>query len=391
MTPVSRGWTLPRIRGLFACLLVLAQLSGCGDSSEQPRVSEPVRPVKTFLVNSPSSGDRIELSGEIQAPEPVDLAFSGVGGEIVEFPIAGREGQAVMKGELLAQMDPAEFEAVLGKAEKKLQEAYSLMDSVRAETDRMEKMRRITPDLVTDSMLERAQAQLKKAEADIESQEAQVRKAEGLLERSSLRAPFGGLLVRCLAKPGQTAQPDEPVATLQDMTHLDIRLDASDQVSAAAREPAKADFSATIRFPSVPDKAFPLQIKDAATAPDPKTGEYRILLRMDKPEGIELPEGTIGTVTLTSNGLKLGVGTLLVPAISVMTDPDGQDYLWIIDESAMRAQRRDIRMGRIAGSDQVQVVGGLAGGERIIVAGVRLLREGQRVRLWEGGKSSKRE
>jgi membrane fusion protein, multidrug efflux system len=134
-----------------------------------------------------------------------------------------------------------------------------------------------------------------------------------------------------------------------------------------------------------------LQIKDVATAPDPKTGEYRILLQMDKPEEVELPEGRIGTVTLTSNGLKLGVGTLFIPAISVMTDPDGKDYVWILDEAKMQAHRRDIRMGRLAGSDQVQVLSGLAGGERIIVAGVRQLSEGRQVRLWKDGPSSKQE
>ncbi len=64
-----------------------------------------------------------------------------------------------MKGELLAQIDPTGFESALQSAEGSLGEAYSVLDLARAEQERMEKMKGITPELVSDSMLERTREQ----------------------------------------------------------------------------------------------------------------------------------------------------------------------------------------------------------------------------------------
>jgi multidrug efflux system membrane fusion protein len=156
-------------------------------------------------------------------------------------------------------------------------------------------------------------------------------------------------------------------------------------------EPAVRDFrrrvSATARFPLAPDEAFPLILKDVSPSANPVTGSYRIVLEMSKPRVVDLPPGTVGTVKITGKGSGRGAGSVLVPAIAVMTDPDGKDYVWLVDGVELRVHRRDIRIGSLIGPDQIQVLAGLAGGERIVAAGVTRLAEGRRVRLWEDRKA----
>ena len=379
----TAGTGLVRAGYAWACLLMVASLVGCRDGGEPARLADPVRPVKTFVVSAPGAGAGIQLPGEIQPASPVDLAFEEVSGQIVELPIAGREGQQVLEGELLAQIEPEGFRNALQSAEANLYEAYSALDLARAENERMEKMKGINPDLVTSSMLARTQENLEQAEARQSSRQAEVDKAENLLENSSLRAPFAGIIVRCLVEDAQEVQADEPVVRLQDINHVEMLVEAPEPLLAEVREIGWDNVSAVAGFPMAPGKEFPLKLKEEATAADPATGAYRVVLEMEKPNEIELPPGATATVSLSGTGNEIGTGPVLIPAIAVTTDPDGKDYVWLVDTATLRVHRQEVRIGRLAGTDQIQVSRGLGGGERIVVAGVTRLAEGQRVRLWE--------
>jgi RND family efflux transporter MFP subunit len=386
-TPTVRtelGW-----RGCaWACLLLLATISGCYDAGEPPPIADRARPVKTLVVSAPSADASIELPGRVQAAQQVDLAFEGVGGRIVELPNAERERQQVLKGELLAQIDPKDFRTALADAEDNLREAYSVLDLAQAEEERMRKMKSINPDLVSASMLERTGKNLRQAEARIDSLEAAVEKAEASLENTSLRAPFDGIVIRSLVRDLQTVQAGQAILSLQDTGHLEVLIEGREALMAAIREAAPHGLSAIGRFPSQSDEAFPLTIKETASAPNPGTGASRLVLEMSKPKDIELPPGTTGTVSVGGEGSGMRLTPILVPAISVMTDPDGKNYVWLVDEAQLRAHRRDIQVGGLSGSDQIQVLTGLAGGERIVVAGVMQLSEGRLVRLWDEQQDS---
>jgi RND family efflux transporter MFP subunit len=292
-----------------------------------------------------------------------------------------------MKGELLAQIDPNEFENALRSAESTLGDAYSMRDLARTENERMEKMKGINPDLVSDSMLERTREGLMQAETRLKSLEAKVIEAESRLEQSSLRAPFTGVIVRSLVKNSRDVKPGETIVSLRNISHLEVLVDAPETMMKAVQSTGLKSISALARFQTSPGKEFPLVVKGVARTPDPATGSYRIVLEMPKPKGLDLPPGTIGTVAISGKEPGIGKTRILVPAIAVLTDPAGRSYVWLVNPAELRVHRRDIQIGRLAGSDQIQVLDGLSGGERIAVAGVMHLSEGRQVRLWEDQKA----
>jgi RND family efflux transporter MFP subunit len=379
----------PRTRRAMAFGILLASIAGCKESEQPPPSVEVVRPVKTLVVSTPNPTAGIELPGQVRATQQVDLSFKDVSGRLAELPIAGREGKEVMKGELLAQIDAMGFETALSSAESSLSEAYSVLDLTRAENERMEKMKGINPDLVSDSMVSRTREKLKQAEARLKSLEAKVMEAEKMLEHSSLRAPFTGVIVRPLVESQQKVKAGQPIVSLRDITHLEVLIDAPETMMAAVQSLGPNSFSAAARFPQAPGREFPLALKETTRLPDPATQTYQMVLEMPRPKEIDLPPGTTGTVTVSGKGPGIGKGRILIPAIAVLTDPDGKSYVWLVSAAELRTHRRDIRMGRLAASDQVQVLDGLEGGERIVVAGVRQLAEGRQVRLWEEQDSDK--
>lgn len=382
------GTELTRSGYISVCLLILVAIAGCKNGDQPPSIADLARPVKTFVVPAPRADANLRLPGRIRAIPPIDLAFREVSGRIVELPVAGREGQKVLKGELLAQIDSKNFDLSLRSAESSLGEAYSVLELARSENERMEKMKGINPDLVSASMLGRTRERLRQAEARIDSLERKVAQAEKLLEYSSLRAPFTAIVTRCLAANAQEVQAGEIILSLQDVTHLQVLVDAPEPTIQVAWKLGPESISAIVHFPAAPERKFPLTFTETKNTADPTTGTYPLVLEMDKPKKIELPPGTTGTVELTGEGTEVYAGPVLVPAIAVLADPDGKDYVWEVNMMELRVHRRDIRIGRLAESDKIQVVGGLTGGERIVAAGGTQLTEGRQVRLWEEREAS---
>jgi len=371
------------------CCALLAAVTGCNDAPTPTAAGNPVRPVKTLVVSTPNATSGIELPGQVRATQRLDLAFEEVGGHLVELPVTGREGEEVMKGELLAQIDPGDFERALRSAEVSLGDAHSVLNLAQTESERMDRMKTINPDLVSKSMIERTREKLKEAQARVKTLETEVEQAEDLLEYSSLRAPFSGIVTRVLAENLQEVQPGKPVVSLQDVTHLEVLIEAPETLMAAAQSLSPNNISAVARFPIAPGKEYSLTLKDAARTPDPATQTYQIVLEMPIPSDVDLQPGMTGTVTLSGDGPGIGKARVLIPAIAVLTDPDGNDYVWLVNAAELRVHRRDVQIGRLAASDQIQILDGLLGGERVVVAGVRQLTEGGQVRLWEDQEAGK--
>ena len=78
----------------------------------------------------------------------------------------------------------------------------------------------------------------------------------------------------------------------------------------------------------------------------------------------------------------LVTGAIWVPASAARTDESGEAFVWVVDATSMKVQRRPVTLGQLSGS-QVEVGSGLQRGELIATSGVHHLREGMQVRRFE--------
>ena len=97
----------------LSVILVILVLAGCGKAPE-PETEPPARPVKMMTIGAQDDTITWEFPGKVTAVRDVELAFE-VQGKIIELPI--EDGLEASKGDLLARLDPRDYEAARDAAD----------------------------------------------------------------------------------------------------------------------------------------------------------------------------------------------------------------------------------------------------------------------------------
>ena len=108
---------------LLPVLLVILLQSSCGKAPE-PEAEPPVRPVKMMTIGAHNATLTWEFPGKVTATRDVELAFE-VQGKIIDLPI--EDGREASQGDLLARLDPKDYEAARDAAvahRKAMRSAY---------------------------------------------------------------------------------------------------------------------------------------------------------------------------------------------------------------------------------------------------------------------------
>jgi len=408
---------------LIAVCTVL--LTACGKEEKKPETKEVVRPVKLMTVSSAQDEFRRSFAGRVRAAKRVDLAFQ-VSGPLVELP--AEEGRAVKKGDVVARIDPRDFEAKVKNAEGRLANAQAQLKAMRqarpedirrleanlkkaeaaaklgkAEYERIQSIKRADPGAVSQGMLDRAVEKKERADAglltaredlrigklgarpeDIQAKEAEIKSLAAELEAAKhqlsytyLRAPFDGVISRRYVENFQEVRAKDPIVGLDDISSVEILIDVPELVMATIREGRGG--RAVAEFAAAPGKQYPLKLKEFATRADPKTQTYQLVLQMPQPGDIRVLPGMTATVTGTTGAREASQAAPVVPAAAVTADASGNPRVWVVDKATMKVHARAVKTGNLAGTESIEIVEGLEPGETIAVSGVSRLREGMQV------------
>jgi RND family efflux transporter MFP subunit len=181
----------------------------------------------------------------------------------------------------------------------------------------------------------------------------------------------------------QEVKPKQPIASLEDISQVELLVDVPENVMAVRREGGQGSVKAVAEFPTAPGKQYPLKVKEFATTADPATQTYQVVLQMPQPEDINVFPGMTATISVSVPEQETEERSIFIPAISVMTDPNGKNYVWLVDSTKMTVHKKEVKVGRLTGSENINVLEGLEGGETLVVAGATKLQEGMKVSFWE--------
>ena len=355
---------------------------GCG-KKEEPVAEEIIRPVKTMTVAAGTDSAGLTLPGKVRAAQRVELAFKEVGGRLIELPIAGREGQEVKEGDLLARIDPRDFQTRLRNVQGRLKEAIASLDLANAEYDRVKRIQQQDSGAISGVDIDRKREAVNAMQGRIKSLRAEMATARNKLSDTQLKAPFTGLIAKRYVDNFQEVKPKQPILALEDISHVELLIDVAENVMAVARNEGDDAIHAAAEFPTARGKKFNLEIKEYATRADPATQTYQVVLEMPQPDNISILPGMTATITV-SLGRQSAMGkAVVIPAIAVLAEPSGQSFVWVVDTKELTVKRQEVKVGMISGSDNIDVTEGLEGGETIAVAGILQLQDGMKVRLWE--------
>lgn len=370
--------TTQRCRGIIClCAVIVLLLSSCGKEEEKAVKPEVVRPVKIMTLTSGAAELSRALPGVVRATQRVDLAFQ-VPGRLIELPI--QEGQDVKQGQLLARLDPKDFDSNLRTAEGQMAKAQASLEYSRTEYQRYQRIRDADPGAVSEAMISQRRARVDVAQADIQSAKAAVQLAKDQLSYTKLFAPFEGVVAVRYVDNFRYLQAKERVLSLQKISDIEILVDLPEMDVAVVR---KGTAKLHAEFAAAPGKRFELKVKEFAKEADPKTQTYRLVLEMPAPKEIRVLPGMTATVSAEIR-LAEEEKKMTIPAVAVLADDQGNPGVWVVEKDKMTVHRRKVTTGNLTGKDSIEILSGLQPGEMIAVSGVGQLREGMKVRAFDG-------
>lgn len=320
---------------------------------------ETPRPVKLVTAEKTQPGLTRQFFGRVVAKQTVDLAFQ-VGGQITRFSLI--EGQPVVAGGLIAQLDLVPFE--LAHEQARIQ---------KDQADRtLERLSRLGGNV--------SQVSVQDAETQAALAAVALQSSADSLAKATLVAPFDALVAARNVANFTTISPGVPVVRLHDMSELQIEIDVPEILFQRAGE--DPDVSIVAKFPSS-DTVYPLEVREF-NAEATRTGQtFRLTFALPKVNDLNVLPGSSVTVSATLNE---GEARIQVAAAALGTDPDGSVYVMVFTAQADDTgvlKRADVQI-EATPDGRLTIVSGLEGGEEIVAAGVNVLNDGQTVRRFTG-------
>lgn len=358
--------------GVCACLaaLVLAGpiFSSVSCSKTEDHAEPVIRPVITQVVQAPPAGRRRTFSGTAKAGLESALSFR-VGGEIQALPV--RVGTRVAEGDLIARLDPTDYELEVKQYEAQLAQTEAQYKQSRADYRRVRSL--YEAGNVSKSELDKAQAVFESASALSDATRKNLELASQRLQHCTLKAPFAGAIASLPVEVHQTVTSGETIATL---TSSDVMKFEIGMPEALISEVKNGD-TVLVQFETIPGEAFVAQVSEVGyLTSDSSTYPVKLKLLRSDPR---IRPGMVGEATFAFD---ISSEFVTVPPVAVVGAPDGTHYVWIYDPAGERVVKRSVQIGSLTSSG-LQITSGLSPNEILVVRGAHRLEEGMRVRLLE--------
>src|SRR5216683_7581666 len=182
-------------------IVISLLLAAC--SKEQPKKVE-IRPVRVISIRHALSGDTISLTGQIQAKDPINLAFR-IGGRLQERNVT--IGDPVAPGEVVARIEPQDFQNALRSAEADLASAQAVLANSQGTEGRQSEL--LSKGFTTQAQYDQAEQQRKTAQAQVESAQPDCRTLETILRTLTSNLMSRDRLQRKEQSRARSSQPGE--------------------------------------------------------------------------------------------------------------------------------------------------------------------------------------
>ncbi len=371
---------------LLPCLLLVPMLvAGC---AEEQVVPERPRLVLAMKIGDPTTFEDRWVPGRAKATRELDLSFR-VDGRMITRPV--NVGDQLKKGDLVAQLDPTDYEVELQNAEGNLDKAKAEIVRAQAEFDRRMNIFKQDPGAISKSAIDKARQERDAAKAGIKALEAAVNDAKNRLQRTTLTAPFDSTVVARYAEAFEDVRPEQPIVRLVDKSKIEFVVNIPERDISIIPQVTNI----RVKIDAFPGLEVPAELKEIGTEASQTTRTYPVTLIMNQPEGYAILPGMAGRATGQHKDDPTGV---ILPLSAVFTEEGGSQealagkvdaslspaerptFVWIVDEADMSVTQRTVVPESITARG-MRLKEGVKTGEWVVTAGVYTLAEGQKVRI----------
>ena len=352
-------------RWLWIVLLpaVAVWIASCGPQ-KKAEAPEP-RPVRTVTAERQDAGDKVVLTGHIQAEDEAAMAFR-IGGRMTDRFV--NVGDQVKPGQELARLDPQNEVNALRSAQASLTAAQAQLTQARAAFERQRTL--LAQGHTPRAQFDLAEKALRTAQAQVDDGEVQVRIAADRVSytgTSGRRGRNDNSAWRGTWRSG-AGRADDRSACPPRRPRCSVR--CSRPGTAVGTKRLAGNDTADRRSNRNDDRPH----SGGCPQADPVTRTFQVKVGLtDPPTAMRLGSTVNGSVQLEFDAV------IAIPA-SALTELNRQPAVWIVDPSKLTVSLRNIELLRFD-PGTVIVAHGLETGDIVVTAGVQALHPGQTVRL----------
>jgi membrane fusion protein (multidrug efflux system) len=334
---------------------IVMVLAGCGsdDSVTQESLSAEPEAVRVGLLTVIAQPfiHRFSTQGNIETDRNTILTAEFAG--LIES-VEMREGESVRKGDALIRINTD----VLDRSMSELQTQLDLAADLFNRQERLWKQ-----SIGSELEFMQARTQLEALEKGMAT----------LLEQRDMavvRAPFDGILDRCLGKVGEMALPGSPLARVIDLRNLYVRASVSDHYAARVSK----DMPAQVIVSDI--DTIETRIGRVGQFINPANRTLELTLPL--PDGTAFLPNMYASVWLQDVSID---SAKVIPSALIQQDIEGADYVFvaITTDEGLIAAKRFLDVGIGSGNDML-IEGGLEFGDQVVSIGGSRIVEGQRIR-----------
>lgn len=365
---------MTKSKTVILAALVVAGIAAGGFAAvrgKAPASAPAAQPVVEFTqrdlyIVEPRALERtLPLTGTL-SPLTEATVKAKVAGELLE--VAVREGESVRQGQVLARIDPTEVRARVAAREADVAAARAQL--VWADKNRLTQKALLDKAFISQNAFDNIQSNYDVAVAKLRSAEAELIVARKSLGDSVLVAPFPGIVAQRHVQPGERVALDAKVITVVNLSRLELEA----AVPAAEISRLRVGQEVAFSVDGFGERAFGGRIERINPGTVSGSRSINVYAVIDNPEG-ELRGGLFAQGAVSLERVE---GALVVPA-SAVREEIGQTFVYAIEAGLVK--RKNVTVGAPDASGRVQVLQGLAAGERIVRVNLGALREGVSARL----------
>lgn len=294
--------------------------------------------------------DRINLPGTIEPWEKLSV-LAKIEGTVIEMKVT--EGERVVKGQLIARLDPADYRIALNSA----MADYDLVAAHQKRTARLYKQKIIPA------------AEMEEVEARVKTSKARLDKARLFLSRCEIKAPISGIVQRLEAKEGAFLNAFDPIAEILQINRVKAVIGIPESDVAMVRNIQEIQ----LKIQALNEKEVTGTFHFLASSPESEARLYRLELTIDNVDNHILP-GMFFRAQIVKRVIN---DTISVPLFSVIKRNNMQ-FVYL-EENGI-ARQTPVELG-IMDNWHVQVRKGLSPGNRIVVEGHRNIDQGHKLNV----------
>ncbi|CDM59365.1 MULTISPECIES: efflux RND transporter periplasmic adaptor subunit [Rhizobium] len=357
---------LPSFVSLALLGAVALAVSGCSEE-KKAESEEIIRPVKVVEIAAAGDTRALDYSGAVKARVEMNLGFR-VAGKIIDRRV--NIGDRVKPGDLLAEIDPTDYELAVKTAEANLAAAEKGVATADLANKRAQQL--YDKSVTAKSQMEQAALSYDQAVSTRDAAASSLDQAKNQVTYTKLKADRNGIVTSISADTGAVVAAGTPVVT--------VALDGEKEVQIAVPENDIAQFKPgkTVKASFWSDNKLVLdgKVREVSGSADAQSRTFSVRVSLPTDDRVLL--GMTATIEAAIGNAETNVA---IP-LSALAERNGKKIVWVVDRNASTVHAREIKVADFTGGG-VHVADGLKTGDLVVSAGTQFMTENLKIKLPE--------